>query len=64
MLRVAMREIDITPAPASHRCAVYDTSGPYSDPARHRHRAGLPALRAAWIAAHGDVERYEAAPCS
>ena len=37
---------------------VYDTSGPYTDPAaRIDIRKGLPALRAAWIAERGDVEQ-------
>ena len=36
---------------------VYDTSGPYTDPsARIDIRAGLPAVRAAWIAERGDTE--------
>ena len=37
---------------------VYDTSGPYSDPAaRVDLRAGLPAIRAAWIAERNDTEQ-------
>ncbi len=37
---------------------VYDTSGPYTDPAAAIDvRAGLPPLRAAWIAARGDSEQ-------
>ncbi|OIQ80600.1 phosphomethylpyrimidine synthase [mine drainage metagenome] len=37
---------------------VYDCSGPYTDPAATIDvRAGLPALRAAWIAARGDSEQ-------
>ncbi|MGI9026481.1 MAG: phosphomethylpyrimidine synthase ThiC [Burkholderiaceae bacterium] len=36
---------------------VYDTSGPYTDPSvRIDIRAGLPALRAAWIGERGDTE--------
>ncbi|WP_031406312.1 phosphomethylpyrimidine synthase ThiC [Thiomonas sp. FB-Cd] len=39
---------------------VYDTSGPYTDPhAAIDVRAGLPALRAGWIAARGDTEQLE-----
>jgi len=35
--------------------AVYDTSGPYTDPAAKIDiRSGLPALRARWIAERGD----------
>ena len=58
-LRVAMREIDLS----SHDeppLRVYDPSGPYTDPeARIDIRAGLPALRAAWIRRRGDVEEYD-----
>jgi phosphomethylpyrimidine synthase len=39
---------------------VYDTSGPYGDPAVDCDvREGLPGLRAEWIRARGDVEEYE-----
>jgi phosphomethylpyrimidine synthase len=55
-----MREIDITQAAGEPPLRVYDTSGPYSDPAATIDiAAGLPPLRAGWIAAHGDVERYD-----
>ena len=38
---------------------VYDTSGPYGDPATVADvRKGLAALRAEWISARGDVEEY------
>ena len=53
-LRVAMREIELTgdEPPLS----VYDTSGPYTDPAQSIDiRRGLPALRQPWILARGDV---------
>jgi phosphomethylpyrimidine synthase len=63
-IRVPMREIALddtrtrigTEANGSIR--VYDTSGPYTDPAIELdlHR-GLPALRAAWIADRGDAEQ-------
>jgi thiamine biosynthesis protein ThiC len=57
-LRVAMREIDVGGGEAPVR--VYDTSGPYSDPAVQTDiRRGLPELRRAWIEARGDVEAYE-----
>ena len=53
-LRVPMREIALTDGTAA---TLYDTSGPYTDPAAaidiHR---GLPDLRGAWIAARGDNE--------
>ncbi len=56
-IRVAMREIAVSGGEAPLR--VYDTSGPYTDPAHPADiAAGLPALRAGWIAARGDVEAY------
>jgi len=65
-IRVAMREIEVgetrdmftksvTPNPA---VTVYDTSGPYTDPAVEIDvREGLPRLREDWIVERGDVER-------
>ncbi|MCX7693577.1 phosphomethylpyrimidine synthase ThiC [Tepidimonas taiwanensis] len=62
-IRVPMREIrqHDTPTPQGPEpnppIFVYDTSGPYTDPAaRIDIRAGLPALRAGWIAERGDTE--------
>ncbi len=53
---VAMREIDLSGNETPVR--VYDTSGPYSDPAVTTDiRKGLAPLRAKWIAARGDVEQ-------
>ena len=62
-LRVPMREVVLSETPkmfgaeANAPLALYDTSGPYTDPA---HRvdltAGLPALRARWIAERADTE--------
>src|SRR5688500_4852671 len=62
-LRVPMREIALADTPSMFGAeknapfTVYDTSGPYTDP---DHRvdlaAGLPALRARWIAERGDSE--------
>jgi len=61
-IRVPMREISQTDTPAAFGAEanppvyVYDTSGPYTDPqARIDIRAGLPALRAAWIEERGDT---------
>jgi phosphomethylpyrimidine synthase len=56
-LRVAMREIDLSESAGEPPVRVYDTSGPYSDPAIETdiHR-GLPELRHPWILARGDVE--------
>jgi phosphomethylpyrimidine synthase len=61
-IRVPMREIAQAPTPASFGAeanppiVVYDTSGPYTDPAATIDiRRGLPALRAGWIAERGDT---------
>ncbi|ANK12841.1 phosphomethylpyrimidine synthase ThiC [Erythrobacter neustonensis] len=57
-IRVAMREIDLEGNEPSVR--VYDTSGPYTDPAaRIDISAGLAPLRRDWIMARGDVEAYD-----
>ena len=63
-LRVGMREVMQSPTPSSAgpvanpALTLYDTSGPYTDPeARIDLTAGLPPLRAAWIAERGDTER-------
>ncbi|MEZ5520981.1 MAG: phosphomethylpyrimidine synthase ThiC [Dokdonella sp.] len=62
-IRVPMREIVLEDTPSTFGVeknapfAVYDTSGPYTDPDyRVDLAAGLPALRAAWIEARGDSE--------
>lgn len=62
-IRVPMREVSQEDTPTSFGgepnppVFVYDTSGPYTDPAASIDiRAGLPALRAAWIAERGDTE--------
>ena len=62
-LRVPMREIEQAETPASFGAeinppiAVYDTSGPYTDPtAKIDIRSGLPALRSRWIGERGDTE--------
>jgi phosphomethylpyrimidine synthase len=66
-IRVPMREIAQTDTPASMGAetnpplAVYDTSGPYTDPdARIDIRHGLPALRAPWIDARNDTTTLDA----
>ncbi|HYC01955.1 MAG TPA: phosphomethylpyrimidine synthase ThiC, partial [Azospirillaceae bacterium] len=59
-IRVAMREIDLTPAAGEPPLRVYDTSGPYTDPAASIDiRRGLPDLRRPWIEGRGDVEAYD-----
>ncbi|HEX8642900.1 MAG TPA: phosphomethylpyrimidine synthase ThiC [Allosphingosinicella sp.] len=56
-LGVAMREIDLEPSCGEPPLRVYDTSGPYTDPAAAIDiMAGLPELRRDWIRARGDVE--------
>ncbi|HYD23752.1 MAG TPA: phosphomethylpyrimidine synthase ThiC [Croceibacterium sp.] len=58
-LRVAMREIDLEPSSGEAPVRVYDTSGPYTDPAATIDiAAGLPPLRREWQLARGDVEEY------
>src|SRR5690348_5525277 len=59
-LRVAMRVIELTESAGEPPVRVYDTSGPYSDPALGTDiRKGLPELRRPWIEARGDVEAVE-----
>ncbi len=59
-LRVPLREIALT---NGERIAVYDTSGPYTDPAVATDvRRGLPTPRAAWIESRGDTEPYTGRP--
>ena len=56
-LRVPVRDIALTNGEV---VSVYDTSGPYTDPAvRIDVRQGLASVRGAWIAARGDTESYE-----
>src|SRR4029077_20617806 len=59
-ISVAMREIDLEAAAGEPPVRVYDTSGPYSDPAIEIdiHR-GVAELRKPWILARGDVEFYQ-----
>ena len=60
-LKVAMREITLEPGSGEAPVRVYDTSGPYTDPAAQIDiRAGLPTLRRDWIVGRGDVEEYAA----
>jgi phosphomethylpyrimidine synthase len=60
-LGVAMREIGLEPGSGEAPVRVYDTSGPYTDPAALIDiQAGLPQLRRPWQLARGDVEEYAA----
>jgi phosphomethylpyrimidine synthase len=65
-IRVPMRAVSQSDTPAAFGAEanppvyVYDTSGPYTDPAaRIDIRSGLPALRQAWITGRGDTERLD-----
>jgi phosphomethylpyrimidine synthase len=56
-IRVAMRAVDLEPSSGEPPVLLYDTSGPYTDPAtRIDIMAGLAELRSGWIRARGDVE--------
>ena len=58
-ISVAMREIDLEASAGEPPVRVYDTSGPYSDPAIETDiNRGLPELRKPWILERGDVEFY------
>ncbi len=56
-IRVPVREVSLSNGEV---ITLYDTSGPYTDPAADVDvRCGLPALRADWIARRADTEAYE-----
>ncbi|MFI0481234.1 phosphomethylpyrimidine synthase ThiC [Actinomadura sp. 9N215] len=56
-IRVPMRDVPLT---SGDSVVLYDTSGPYTDPAAETDvRRGLPALREPWIAGRGDTAPYE-----
>jgi phosphomethylpyrimidine synthase len=69
-VRVPMREIQLAPTKsfdgrteANEAVRVYDTSGPWGDPAFNGSvTEGLPALRREWILQRADVEEYEGRP--
>lgn len=55
-VQVPMREIALT---NGETVTVYDTSGPYTDPAAAINiRQGLAPVRSEWVAARGDTESY------
>jgi len=63
-IRVPVREVAQSPTTGVPQqnapVAVYDTSGPYTDPdVKIDVRRGLPALRTAWINERADAEEYE-----
>jgi phosphomethylpyrimidine synthase len=58
-LRVPLREIELSPGAGEPPLPVYDTSGPYSDPAvTIEVSLGLQPVRASWIEGRGGVEAY------
>ncbi len=58
-LRVPVREIDLTEASGEPPLPVYDTTGPYTDPAAKIDvDKGLPRTRTAWVSERGGVEEY------
>ncbi len=58
-VRVPMREISLHPSAKEPPVIVYDTSGPFTDPAQSIDiEKGVPRIRDAWIRARGDVEDY------
>ena len=60
-LKVAMRAVDLEPSSGEPPLNLYDTSGPYTDPAVAIDiKAGLAELRRDWIRARGDVEEVAA----
>jgi phosphomethylpyrimidine synthase len=69
-VRVPMREIELTPTRSytgaieqNEPVRVYDCSGPWGDPDfKGTVEEGLPALRAQWIRARGDVEEHDGRP--
>ncbi|MBE9635294.1 phosphomethylpyrimidine synthase ThiC [Salipiger mangrovisoli] len=59
-IRVPMREIDLHPSAGEPPVTVYDSSGPYTDPAAEiAIDQGLPRLREGWIDARADTESYD-----
>lgn len=59
-IRVSMREITLEPSANEPPVRMYDTSGPYSDPAITTDiRKGLAPIRTPWVLARGDVEEVE-----
>jgi phosphomethylpyrimidine synthase len=56
-LNVAMRAVDLEPSSGEPPVVLYDTSGPYTDPAQRIDiMTGLPELRRDWIRSRGDIE--------
>src|SRR5256885_1803641 len=59
-VRVPLREIILSEGAGEPNLSVYDTSGPYTDPAVTIDvNKGLPRNRTAWVLERGGVEEYE-----
>src|SRR5713226_1289919 len=59
-VRVPLREIILSEGAGEPNLSVYDTSGPYTDPAVTIDvNKGLPRNRTAWVLERGGVEAYE-----
>src|SRR5271165_1592020 len=59
-VRVPLREIILSEGAGEPNLPVYDTSGPYTDPAVTIDvNAGLARNRLAWVKERGGVEEYE-----
>ena len=59
-LRVPVREVMLTEAAAEPPVPVYDTTGPYTDPAIAIDvEKGLARTRGAWVRERGGVEEYD-----
>jgi phosphomethylpyrimidine synthase len=62
-LRVPMREITLHPSSGEAPVTVYDSSGPFTDPAvKIDIERGIGRLREEWVTARGDVEAYDGRP--
>ncbi|MGB8045167.1 MAG: phosphomethylpyrimidine synthase, partial [Pseudolabrys sp.] len=62
-LRVPVREIALDASSGEPPLPVYDTTGPYTDPAVTIDvEKGLPRPRIAWVKERGGVEEYEGRP--
>jgi phosphomethylpyrimidine synthase len=62
-LRVPIREISLDASSGEAPLPVYDTTGPYTDPAVEIDvEKGLPRTRIAWVKERGGVEEYDGRP--
>src|ERR1700690_1745785 len=62
-LRVLLREVALDAASGEPPLPLYDTTGPYTDPAVAIDvEAGLPRTREEWVKERGGIEEYEGRP--